>query len=79
VPEPRAGGGDVPARSGVSGKSGAPEVVAETEGLIVVDPHIEPPPEEAPELHFVFVVEDERIVEMRNYPDRRAALDAVGL
>ena len=62
-----------------TGRSGAPEVVAETEGRIVVDPHVEPPAPEAPELHFVFVVEDERIVEMRDYPNRRAALEAVGL
>jgi ketosteroid isomerase-like protein len=62
-----------------AGRSGSPEVVAETEGRIVVDPHVQPPPEEAPELHFVFVVEDERIVEMRNYRNRAAALEAVGL
>ena len=62
-----------------AGRSGSPEVVGETEGRIVVDPHVEPPPEEAPELHFVFVVEDERIIEMRDYPNRRAALEAVGL
>ena len=62
-----------------AGKSGTPEVVAETEGQIVVDPHVDPPNEEAPELHFVFVVEDDRIVEMRDYPDRAAALRAVGL
>ena len=62
-----------------TGRSGSPEVVAETEGRIVVDPHVEPPAPEAPELHFVFVVEDERIVEMRDYPNRRAALEAAGL
>ena len=62
-----------------SGKSGSPEVVAEAEGRIVVDPHVEPPNEEAPELHFVFVVEDDRIVEMRDYRNRAAALEAVGL
>ena len=62
-----------------SGKSGTPEVVAEAEGMIVVDPHVEPPYEHAPELHHVFVVEDGRIVEMRDYPNRRAALEAVGL
>ena len=61
-----------------SGKSGSPEVVAEAEGRIVVDPHVDPPSEEAPELHFVFVVEDDRIVEMRDYRNRAAALEAVG-
>jgi ketosteroid isomerase-like protein len=62
-----------------SGKSGSPEVVAEAEGRIVVDPHVEPPYEHAPELHHVFVVEEGRIVEMRDYPSRAAALEAVGL
>jgi ketosteroid isomerase-like protein len=62
-----------------SGQTGSPEVVGEKEGLIVVDPHVEPPYEHAPELHHVFVVEDGRIVEMRDYPNRRAALEAVGL
>jgi ketosteroid isomerase-like protein len=62
-----------------AGKSGSPEVVGETERRIVVDPHVEPPYEEAPELHHVFVVEEGRIVEMRDYPNRRAALEAVGL
>jgi ketosteroid isomerase-like protein len=62
-----------------SGQTGSPEVVAEKEGLIVVDPHVDPPYEWAPELHHVFVVEDGRIVEMRDYPNRRAALEAVGL
>jgi ketosteroid isomerase-like protein len=57
----------------------APEVVGEAEGRIVVDPHVEPPYEHAPELHHVFVLEDGRIVEMRDYPNRRAALEAVGL
>ena len=62
-----------------SGKSGSPEVVAEADGRIVVDPHVEPPYEHAPELHHVFVVEDGRIVEMRDYSNRAAALEAVGL
>ena len=54
-------------------------MVAESESRIVVDPHVEPPYEHAPELHHVFVVEDGRIVEMRDYPSRAAALEAVGL
>ena len=62
-----------------AGRSGAPEVVSEAEGLIVVDPHVDPPFEEAPGLHHVFVVEEGRIVEMRDYANRRAALEAVGL
>ena len=62
-----------------AGRSGSPEVVAETEGRLVVDPHVEPPYEHAPELHHVFVLKDGRIVEMRDYPNRAAALEAVGL
>ena len=62
-----------------AGRSGSPEVVGEAEGRIVVDPHVEPPYEHASELHHVFVVEDGRIVEMRDYPTRAAALEAVGL
>jgi ketosteroid isomerase-like protein len=62
-----------------AGRSGSPEVVGEAEGRIVVDPHVEPPYEHAPELHHVFLFEDGRIVEMRDYPNRRAALEAVGL
>ena len=62
-----------------SGKSGSPEVVAERDRSLVVDPHVEPPYEHAPELHHVFVVEEGRIVEMRDYPNRAAALEAVGL
>jgi hypothetical protein len=62
-----------------AGRSGSPEVVGEAEGRIVVDPRVEPPYEHAPELHHVFVVEDGRIVEMRDYPNRRVALEAVGL
>jgi hypothetical protein len=62
-----------------AGRSGTPEVVAEAEGQIVVDPHVDPPFEEAPELHHVFVVSNDRIVEIRDYRDRRSALQAVGL
>jgi ketosteroid isomerase-like protein len=62
-----------------AGRRGSPEVVGEAGGRIVVDPHVEPPYEHAPELHHVFVVEEGRIVEMRDYPNRRAALEAVGL
>jgi SnoaL-like domain len=56
--------------------SASPEVVAERDGLIVVDPHVQPPPEWAPKLHHVFVVRRGRIVEMRDYPDRSTALEA---
>ena len=61
-----------------AGHSVTPEIVAEGENLIVVDPHVEPP-NWIPELHHVFVVDGDRIVEMRDYESRRAALEAVGL
>jgi ketosteroid isomerase-like protein len=61
-----------------AGHSASPEIVCEKEDLIVVDPHVDPP-NWIPELHHVFVVEEDRIVEMRDYPNRRAALEAVGL
>jgi hypothetical protein len=54
-----------------------PEILDEVEGMLVVDPHVEPPPELNPQLHQVFVVRDDRIVEMRDYPDRVSALEAV--
>ncbi len=62
-----------------SGVSGSPEVVAEADGMLVVDPHVQPPHELYPELHHVFSVRDERVVELRDYPSRAAALAAVGL
>ena len=62
-----------------AGRAASPEIVAETDEALVVDPHVEPPPELNPELHQVFVVHDEVIVEMRDFPDRRSALRAMGL
>ena len=61
-----------------AGQGAKPEIVGERENLIVVDPHVDPP-NWIPELHQVFVVDDDRIVEMRDYQNRRAALQAVGL
>ena len=60
------------------GHSATPEILGEKDNLIVVDPHVDPP-NWIPELHHVFVVEDDRIVEMRDYENRRAALEAAGL
>jgi len=62
-----------------AGHGANPEIVGENEEMIVVDPHVDPPNPDIPELHHVFVVEKDRIVEMRDYPDRRSALEAVGL
>jgi ketosteroid isomerase-like protein len=61
-----------------AGHSATPEIVGETENMIVVDPHVDPP-NWIPKLHHVFVVDEDRIVEMRDYENRRAALEAAGL
>jgi len=57
----------------------SPEIVGDVEDVIVVDPHLEPPAERFPSLHQVYVVDDGMVVELRDYPDRRSALEAVGL
>jgi hypothetical protein len=62
-----------------AGHGGSPEIVGERENRIVVDPHVDPPNELIPELHHVFVVDGNRIVELRDYESRRAALEAAGL
>ena len=62
-----------------AGHGATPEIVGETENLIVVDPHVDPPNPQIPELHHVFVVDEDRIIEMRDYPNRRTALQAAGL
>jgi len=61
-----------------AGHAVRPEVVGEKENLIVLDPHVDPP-NWIPELHQVFVVDGDRIVEIRDYTNRGAALEAVGL
>jgi hypothetical protein len=55
----------------------APEILEEREDLIVVDPHADPPPAFVPNLCQVLVVRDGKVVEMRDYPNREAALEAV--
>ena len=64
-------------RADLRNRTFSPEIVADREGKIVVNPHLSPPPDLYPDVHQVLVVEDERIVEMRDYPDRRAALAAL--
>jgi ketosteroid isomerase-like protein len=61
------------------GGTGRPEIVAEAGDRVVVDPHPEPPPEFAPELHQVFTLREEKIVRIDDYRDRQTALEAVGL
>jgi ketosteroid isomerase-like protein len=62
-----------------AGYTGRFEIVAETEDMYVVDPHVEPPLEVNPDLHQVFVFDEEHIIELRDFRDRRSALEAVGL
>ena len=63
-----------------AGLSAMPEILAETEEFVVIDPHVEPTPELHPGLHQVLVIgEEDRVIEMRDFPDRRSALEAVGL
>jgi ketosteroid isomerase-like protein len=61
----------------LQGRTYSPEIVAESEGRIVLDPHVSPPTDVYPDVHQVLVVEDEKIVEMRDYPNRAAALAAL--
>jgi ketosteroid isomerase-like protein len=61
-----------------SGMTGTLEVVAEQDDMLVVAPHVQPPPD-IPELHQVFVVREGQIVELRDFRDRASALAAVGL
>lgn len=64
-------------RAFAGGRSWAPEIVFDEDDVLVVDPHGDPPPDLNPELHQVFVLEDGLISEVRDYPDREAALGAV--
>ena len=59
------------------GRTFAPEIVADRDGMLVVDPHPTPPPEQLPTVHQVLVVHEDRVVEMRDYPDRESALAAL--
>jgi hypothetical protein len=59
------------------GRTFAPEILAERDGMLVVDAHPLPPPELLPTVHQVIVVHDGRIVEMRDYGDRASALAAL--
>ena len=53
------------------GRQMSPEVVAERDDMLVVDPHL---PDS--ERHQVFVLGDGRVSEIRVYPDRAAAVAA---
>jgi ketosteroid isomerase-like protein len=64
-------------RAGLRARTFSPEILAEEDGRIVVDPHAQPPTNPYPNLHQVLVVTDEKIVEMRDYPNRESAMAAL--
>ena len=55
-----------------SGRSYSSEVLAERDGVLLFDPHVEPPAE-VPELHQIAIVYDDLVHEIRDYPNRAAA------
>ena len=55
-----------------SGRSYSPEVLAERDGVVLFDPHVEPPAE-IPDLHQIAIVHDNLVQEIRDYPNRAAA------
>ena len=55
-----------------SGRSYSPEVLAERNGVILYDPHVDPPAEIL-ELHQIAIVQDKLVHEIRDYPNRAAA------
>jgi ketosteroid isomerase-like protein len=55
----------------------APEILAERDGMLAVAVHADPPPEWAPDLHQVIVLQEGRVVEMRDYASRAEAVAAV--
>jgi hypothetical protein len=55
-----------------SGRSYSPEVLAERDGVVLFDPHVDPPAE-IPELHQIAIFHDNEVQEIRDYPDRAAA------
>jgi hypothetical protein len=58
-----------------SGRSYSPEVLAERDGVVLFDPHVDPPAE-VPELHQIAIVHDNLVQEIRDYPNRAAAAAA---
>jgi hypothetical protein len=58
-----------------SGRSYSPEVLAEREGVILFDPHVDPPAH-IPELHQIAIIHDNLVQEIRDYPNRAAAVAA---
>ena len=62
-----------------SGRSYSPEVLAERAGVVLYDPHVDPPAE-IPELHQIAIVQENLVREIRDYPTRataQAAFEAI--
>jgi ketosteroid isomerase-like protein len=59
------------------GRSGRPEIVAETDDQIVVDMHPDPPEDAWPELHHVLTVRAGKVVRMEDFIDRASAIAAL--
>jgi hypothetical protein len=55
-----------------SGRAYSPEVLAERDGVVLFDPHVDPPAE-IPELHQIAIVHDNLVQEIRDYPNRATA------
>ena len=55
-----------------SGRSYSPEILAERDGVVLFDPHVDPPAE-IPELHQIAIVDENLVQEIRDYPNRAAA------
>jgi hypothetical protein len=55
------------------GRTFDPEVLAERDGFVLIDPQVSAPPQVNPELHQILVVHDNLVREIRDYPDRAAA------
>ena len=55
-----------------SGRSYSPEVLAEREGVVLFDPHVDPPAD-IPELHQIAILHEDVVQEIRDYPSRAAA------
>ncbi|HEY2207922.1 MAG TPA: hypothetical protein VGH26_01420 [Gaiellaceae bacterium] len=56
-----------------NGLTFSPEVLAERDGAVLIDPHVSAPPQLNPELHQILIVRDGSVEEIRDYPTRAAA------
>jgi ketosteroid isomerase-like protein len=64
-------------RGALDRSAATPEILMENDWALVVDPHLDPPAEQVPDVHHVFVLQDGLVTEIRDYPDRAMALAAV--